>query len=50
MNKKRVALKEIITEIGDEAGGKYTWFLIGFDAQGYIENHKEMRAEIYQKN
>ena len=52
MEEKRITLQEIITEIGDEVGEKYTWFIIGVDAQGIIDEyisiddiHREIRLE-----
>ncbi len=38
MNEKpRITLEKVIDLIGDEIGKKYTWFLLGFDAQGVID-------------
>lgn len=38
-SKPRITLEEVINTIGDEAGEKYAWFLIGFEAQGIISEH-----------
>lgn len=37
--RERIYLEQVINLIGDEVGKKYTWFLIGIDAHGKINEN-----------